>query len=96
MPKPYQMPDPAVPSERFASLYVLLRFSMRALILALFASVSKQGFASALSGMLGLATFYCLFAATFRREAILSPVLTHFDEAAGYALIASLAVRIAQ
>jgi hypothetical protein len=68
---------------------------MRMLILALFASASKQGFANALSGMLGLATFYCLFAATFRREAILSPVLTHFDEAAGYALVASLATRIA-
>ena len=95
MPNPSPMPGPTAPSERLASLYVVLRFSMRMLILALFASVSKQGFANALAGMLGLATFYCLFAATFRREPFLSPVLTHFDEAAGYALIASLAVRIA-
>jgi hypothetical protein len=94
MPNPSQIPDPAVSSERSTSLYVLVRFSMRALILVLFASVSKQGFANALSGMLGLATFYCLFAATFRREAIIGPVLTHFDEAAGYALVAGLAARL--
>ena len=95
MSNPSNAPDPVVTRDLAASVYVLVRFSMRALILVLFALASRQGFDNALQGMLGLAAFYCLVVGTFRREAILSRVLTHFDEAAGYALIASLASRIA-
>ncbi len=82
-------PDPGVPSELAVSVYVLIRLSVRLFILVLFALASRQGFGKALEGMLSLATFYCLIVATFRRESMLSPVLTHFDEAAGYAFIAA-------
>jgi hypothetical protein len=37
------------------------------------------------------AAFYCIFAAAVRREQPFGPALTHFDEAAAYAVIAGLA-----
>jgi len=95
MSNPPHNPEPAATSERAASAYVLLRFSTRALILAVFALASNQGFSNTFVGMLSLATSYCLIVAMFRREAILSPVLTHFDEAAGYSLMAAVAARLA-
>ena len=37
------------------------------------------------------AVFYCIFVAAIRREEPFAPALTHFDEAAAYAVIARLA-----
>jgi len=74
-----------------ASLRVVLRFSLRIAILIFFALAGRQGFAATLEGLAGLATFYCVIAATFRREAIFGLTLTHFDEAAAYGVIAGLA-----
>jgi len=45
--------------------------------------------------MLILAVVYCIGAAAIRREEPFGPDLTHFDEAAAYAMIAVLAVMIA-
>ena len=69
---------------------VVVRFSLRLIILCTFASLGKQGFAPALRGFLILAVVFCAFVAAARREALLGPSLTHWDEAAVYGLMALL------
>jgi hypothetical protein len=60
------------------------------LILSVFSMLGSQGVGKALEAMLVLAALYCIFAAAIRREAPFGPVLTHFDEAAAYAVVARL------
>jgi hypothetical protein len=73
------------------SVAVVLRFLLRMVILGIFATIGSLGFLKTLESLLVMATLYCFFAAAFRREAPFGPALTHFDEAAAYALIACMA-----
>jgi hypothetical protein len=59
--------------------------------LTLMASGVAPFLGKTLEGLLVWAVFYCIFAAAVRREKPFGPVLTHFDEAAAYAVIARLA-----
>lgn len=81
---------PDIPRD-IGSAHVLIRFLVRMIILCAFAALGSQGFAKALEGLAALAVFYCVFAAAMRREAPFGPALTHFDEAAAYAVTARLA-----
>jgi hypothetical protein len=81
---------PDIPRD-FGSVQALTRFFMRLVILSIFAALGSQGFGKTLEGLLAFAVFYCIFAATVRREQPFGPALTHFDEAAAYAVIAGLA-----
>ena len=78
-------------SRDFGSAQALTRFFMRLVILSIFAALGSQGFGKTLEGLLMWAVFYCIFAAAIRREKPFGPALTHFDEAAAYAVIAGLA-----
>ena len=75
----------------FGSAQALNRFFLRLLILSIFAVLGSQGFGKTFESLLVLAVFYCIFVAAIRREEPFAPALTHFDEAAAYALIARLA-----
>ena len=75
----------------FGSAQALTRFFLRLLILSIFAALGSQGFGKTLESLLVFAVFYCIFVAAIRREEPFTPMLTHFDEAAAYALIARLA-----
>ena len=75
----------------FGSAQALTRFFLRLLILSIFEALGSQGFGKTLESLLVLAVFYCIFVAAIRREEPFAPVLTHFDEAAAYAVIARLA-----
>ena len=68
----------------------MLRFLLRMVVLGVFAAVGSLGYLKTLESLLAMATLYCTFVAIFRREAPFGPALTHFDEAAAYALIACL------
>jgi hypothetical protein len=81
---------PDIPRD-FGSVQALTRFFMRLVILSIFAALGSQGFGKTLESLLVLAVFYCIFAAAVRREQPFGPALTHFDEAAAYAVIAGLA-----
>jgi hypothetical protein len=94
MSSPSNTPGPAV-SRELASTQVLMRFFLRIVICALFALASRRGFGKTLEDLLVLAVFYCIIAASIRRETPFAPVLTHFDEAAAYAVIARLTATIA-
>ena len=85
------MPNsPDIPRD-LGSAQALARFFLRLVILGIFAALGSQGFGMALEGLLAFAAFYCIFSAAVRREEPFGPVLTHFDEAAAYAVIARLA-----
>ena len=75
----------------FGSAQALTRFFLRLVILSIFAALGSQGFEKTLESLLVLAVFYCIFVAAIRREEPFAPILTHFDEAAAYAVIARLA-----
>ena len=90
MPDLPKTPDSGVQRNR-ASLLVLVRLRLRALVLIVFALASSRGFAPALETLLGLAALYCLLAAIYRRERVFGETLTNFDEAAGYCILAGLA-----
>src|SRR5450759_3757319 len=81
---------PDIPRD-FGSVQALTRFFMRLVILGIFAALGSQGFGKTLEGLLVWAVFYCVFVAAIRREEPFGPVLTHFDEAAAYAVITRLA-----
>jgi hypothetical protein len=86
-PKPHASSHPT-------SHQVLARFLMRLAILGSFATFSSKGFAPALTALLTFATAYCLVMGTYRRESLLGPTLTHFDEAAAYVLAGALILRL--
>ena len=83
---------PKIPNiPHFGSAYALTRFFLRLLIFSIFAALGHQGFGKAFASMLILAIVYCIVAAAIRREQPFGPDMTHFDEAAAYAVIAGLA-----
>ena len=85
------MPHTPDISRYFGSAQALTRFFLRLVILSIFAVLGSQGFGKTLESLLMLAVFYCVFFAAIRRAEPFAPVLTHFDEAAAYAVIARLA-----
>ncbi len=89
------MPPKSGTPHALISAQVLARFILRIALLSICAAVGKQGFGKTIEPLLTLATCYCVVIGGIRREAPLGNVLTHYDEAAGYALGACLAARIA-
>lgn len=73
------------------SVQVVIRFFMRMVILSALAALGSRGFGKTIESLLVLAVFYCISVAVIRWEAPFGPALTHFDEAAAYAVIAQLA-----
>jgi hypothetical protein len=86
---------PKTTRRQISSAAVVLRFGVRMLILVAFASIGTIGFAKTLESLLAMAAIYCTGVAPLRREAPLGPVLTHYDEAAAYALCALVASKVA-
>lgn len=78
---------PDIP-RRLSFIQVLIRFLLRLVLIGAFASMGRQGFAQTLAPLLALTVIFCVIVAVMRRERLLGPVLTHWDEAAGYALMA--------
>jgi hypothetical protein len=76
---------------QFSSNQVLFRFASRLALLAAFAAFGNQGFATTLATLLLLCAFFCAVMGALRHESILGPVLTHWDEAAAYALMGRMA-----
>jgi hypothetical protein len=85
-----QEPRPIV-SHALHSSQVLFRFVLRLVLLCAFASLSTRGFGTALA----LSAIFCVVVASIRREPVFGPVLTHWDEAAAYAVMGHLAPALA-
>jgi hypothetical protein len=67
------------------------RFAFRLIILTVFASLGTRGFGPAFAALLAMAGIFCAIAGPMRREQMFGHVLTHWDEAVAYAVIARLA-----
>jgi hypothetical protein len=74
--------------------HVLIRFGVRLTILIVLAFLTRIGFAQAFPRLLLLAGLFCSLWATFRREFMFGPVLTHWDEAAALIVMSKLAAAI--
>jgi hypothetical protein len=74
---------------------VLIRFGIRLAILIALAFVPQIGFAQAFPRLLSIAGLFCALWAAVRREPILGPTLTHWDEAAVFIVCSWIAGAIA-
>jgi hypothetical protein len=89
-----QEPRPTIAHE-LDSRQVLFRFLFRLLLLIVFATFATRGFGTAFSALLAMSAIFCAVAGAMRREEMFSPVLTHWDEAAAYAVLGHLAAVLA-
>jgi hypothetical protein len=72
------------PSSQIRSAQVFVRFSMRIILLALFATFIGANFGRA---MLWVSMILCVAGGLLKREWPLGRTLTHWDEAAAYAAL---------
>jgi hypothetical protein len=80
---------PTIPHQ-LSSSQVLWRLVLRLLLLSTFATFSTQGFETTFAALLTLSATFCSVVGAMQREAMFGPVLTHWDEAAAYAVIGCL------
>jgi hypothetical protein len=73
------------------SAEVLVRFSLRMVVLVLFAAFGTIGFRQSLTVLLWMSAILSAVLATFDREEPFALILNHWDEATAYAALCSLA-----
>ena len=73
------------------SRQVLFRFLFRLLLLIAFATFATRRFGTTFSALLAMSAIFCAVAGTIRREEMFGSVLTHWDEAAAYAVLGHVA-----
>jgi hypothetical protein len=76
---------------RLNSRQVLFRVVCRLVLLSTFAIFGSQGFGKTFAALLALSAVFCTVTGAMRREAIFGPTLTHWDEAAVYAIFVHVA-----
>lgn len=77
---------PFVPPQ-FNTSQVIVRFMLRLALLSVFANLSTHGFEKSFAALLVMSAIFCVIVGAMRREAMFGPVLTHWDEAAAYAVV---------
>ena len=80
---------------QLSSAQVLFRFGLRTVILCTFSAFGTHGFATTLTTLLAFAVVLCICIGLIRREAAFGHVLTHWDEAAAYALMIGVIAAVA-
>ena len=81
-----EQPKSATPHQLNSS-QVFFRFALRLALLSMFATFDTQDFGKTFAALLALSVIFCVVMGTMRREALFGPVLTHWDEAAAYAVL---------
>lgn len=66
------------------STQVLVRFSLRMIVLCVFATLGTLGFGRSMIALLWLSTILCAVAGVLRRESPFDSALTHWDEGVAY------------
>jgi hypothetical protein len=74
----------------FTTGRVLLRFSMRIVLLMGFASFSSIGFGNALAALLWMAVVLCSVVGMIRREPLFRGTLNHWDESVAFGALFAL------
>jgi hypothetical protein len=80
---------PNLPQE-LRSTQVLVRFSLRMIILVVFAAFGSIGFGRSLAALLWMSIILSAVIGTMRREPPFDLVLNHWDETTAYAALFSL------
>jgi hypothetical protein len=80
---------PATPLQ-LNSRQVLFRAAFRLAVVSAFATFGTQGFGQTFATFLALTAIFCAIVAAMRGEAIFGRALTHWDEAATYAVLSRL------
>jgi hypothetical protein len=70
---------------------VLVRFSMRIIILILFAAFGSIGFGRSLAALLGMSALLSTLVGAIKRETPFDVALNHWDETMAYAALFCLA-----
>ena len=86
---------PNLPRE-LRSTQVLVRFTLRMILLAIFASLGSIGFGRSLAALLWMSTILSAVVGAMRREPPFDAVLNHWDETAAYAALCCLVSAINQ
>jgi hypothetical protein len=68
-------------SQEMRSTQVLVRFCLRMIILAVFATFGSFGFAHSLAALLAMSIIFSVVVAVIKRERPLDGILNHWDEA---------------
>jgi hypothetical protein len=87
-------PRPIIARQLNAS-QVLFRFVFRLVLLSAFATFGTHDFSTAFAGLLVLSAIFCAAVGVMRREPIFGPDLTHWDEAATYAVLGHFVTKLA-
>ena len=82
-----QLPDF---SRKLGSAQVLIRFSVRLLVLVVFAMFGSIGFGRSLAALLWMSTILSAAVAVMRREPPFGATLNHWDESVTYAAMCML------
>ena len=77
-------------STQLKSIEVIVRFSLRMIILVIFAAFGSIGFGRSLTALLWMSTILSAVLATFEREQPLDAALNHWDETMAYAALCCL------
>jgi hypothetical protein len=77
------------------SIQTVFRFLLRVALLVVIANLSNQNFGQAFSKLLLLVGVFCAVVAVLKQEPLFGPVLTHWDEAAVFAILGRLALALA-
>jgi len=86
-----QQPRPTVP-QQVSTSQTVVRFLFRLALLSTFAAFGTQGFARTIAALLAMSAIFCSLVGAMRRDAIFGPTLTHWDEAAAYAVVGRIAL----
>jgi hypothetical protein len=86
---------PNLPRE-LRSTQVLIRFSLRMIILIIFAAFGTIGFGRSLAALLWMSTILSAVVGSMRREPPFDTVLNHWDETVAYAALCCLVSGINQ
>ena len=89
-----EQPKSATPHQ-LNSAQVVFRLVLRLALLSMFATFGTQGFGKTFAALLALSVIFCVVMGIMRREAPFGPVLTHWDEAASYAVLGHLVAALA-
>ena len=90
------MPQLSHRSREFRNTQTAFRFTLRIVILCVFATLGGIGFARGLVALLWMSAIMCVVIGIVRRERVFDSTLTHWDEAAAYGSLCWLASMLIQ
>lgn len=78
-----------------ANSQVIVRFTLRIIVLGVFATFGTIGFSRSLAALLWMSIIISVVAGTLRRETVLAPNLNYWDEAVAYGALYCLTLLFA-